>query len=68
MAKKSDKILANFQLKAAKEASGKPTTASQSIKPALANAKIPKYIKKTLKFAKGVDGSDSPGRNEAGEQ
>lgn len=30
---------------------GKPTTASQTIKPALANAKIPKYIKKTLKFA-----------------
>lgn len=38
------------------------------VKPALANAKIPKYIKKTLKFAKGVDGGESPGRNSAADQ
>jgi hypothetical protein len=30
------------------------------IKPALANTKIPKYIKKTLKFAKGADGGELP--------
>jgi hypothetical protein len=38
---------------------------SGMIKPALANTKIPKYIKKTLKFAKGVDGEDNQG---AGDQ
>lgn len=46
----------------------KPTTATASNKPALANSKIPKYIKKTLKFAKGVEGSDSPGRNSNADQ
>lgn len=51
-----------------KESTGKPTTTSQTIKPALSNAKIPKYIKKTLKFAQGVDGNESPGRGQAGEQ
>ena len=69
IAKKTEKILASVNLKSKDAAGyGKPTTASQSIKPALANAKIPKYIKKTLKFAKGVDGSDSPGRGDAGDQ
>ena len=41
---------------------------SAMIKPALANTKIPKYIKKTLKFAKGVDGGESPGRNSTADQ
>jgi hypothetical protein len=69
IAKKTDKMLGSVSLKSKDLAGhGKPTTASQSIKPALANAKIPKYIKKTLKFAKGVDGSDSPGRGDAGDQ
>lgn len=68
-AKKADKMMPNMSLKGKDGMiGGKPTTASQTIKPALANAKIPKYIKKTLKFAKGVDGSDSPGRNDAGDQ
>jgi hypothetical protein len=38
------------------------------IKPALANTKIPKYIKKTLKFAKGVDGGETPGRSNGADQ
>ncbi len=52
IAKRTDKTLPAMNLKG-KEGTvgGKPTTASQTIKPALANAKIPKYIKKTLKFA-----------------
>jgi hypothetical protein len=52
LAKKTDKILPSMSLKG-KEGTmgGKPTTASQSLKPSMANAKIPKYIKKTLKFA-----------------
>ncbi len=41
---------------------------SAMVKPALANTKIPKYIKKSLKFAKGVDGGESPGRNSAADQ
>lgn len=41
---------------------------SAMMKPALANTKIPKYIKKTLKFAKGVDGGESPGRNSTADQ
>jgi hypothetical protein len=69
IAKKTDKILPSVSFKGKDAtAGGKPTTATQSIKPALANAKIPKYIKKTLKFAKGVDGMDSAGMGDAGEQ
>jgi hypothetical protein len=69
IAKKTEKILPSVSFKGKDAtAGGKPTTATQSIKPALANAKIPKYIKKTLKFAKGVDGMDSAGMGDAGDQ
>ncbi len=69
IAKKTDKIIAPVHIKS-KDAAGtmKTTTNATLSKPALANSKIPKYIKKTLKFAKGVDGSDSPGRNSNAEQ
>jgi hypothetical protein len=36
---------------------------SMTTKPALANTKIPKYVKKTIKFAKGTEGGES-GRNQ----
>ena len=66
IAKKTDKIVApHVQIKS-KDAAGimKPSAATGTLnKSAVGNSKIPKYIKKTLKFAKGVDGSDSPGRN-----
>ena len=53
--RKSEKILPSVQMKIIKETSLKPAfSISQMSKPALANTKIPKYIKKTLKFAKGV--------------
>jgi hypothetical protein len=68
LAKKTEKIFPSIQLKGKDASLGKGVTASQSMKPALTNAKIPKYIKKTLKFAKGVDGVDSPGRNSNADQ
>jgi hypothetical protein len=63
--KKIEKILPHVQIKSKdpKAAGKSATVTSQMTKPALANTKIPKYTKKTLKFAKGVEGGDSPGRN-----
>ncbi len=68
IAKKTEKILPSVSLKG-KDATvgGKSTGGAQTIKPALANTKIPKYIKKTLKFAQGVDGMNS-GSGDAGDQ
>ena len=64
-AKKIEKILPHVQIKSKDPiAAGKSAALTgQMTKPALANTKIPKYTKKTLKFAKGVEGGDSPGRN-----
>lgn len=68
IAKKTDKILPSVSLKGKDAtAGGKSLSGTQSIKPALANTKIPKYIKKTLKFAQGVDGMN-PGAGDAGDQ
>lgn len=71
IAKKSEKFLGtNVQIKSKdpnlKQSLGMNNSAM--VKPALANTKIPKYIKKSLKFAKGVDGGESPGRNSAADQ
>ena len=71
IAKRTEKIPApNVQIKSkdplVKQTLGNSNSAM--IKPALANTKIPKYIKKTLKFATGVDGGDTPGRNNGADQ